>query len=89
MKVAVKEAAAVLVDAIKSFHDQTWPIRRREIPFAADRNVDWSRGGGLTRSRTKESFAKDWSDRLLSEYRFGCSEAGFELGTSAVATNRG
>jgi len=47
------------------------------------RGVDWRW------STTKEDFAKDWNDRLLSEYRLGWSEASFEFGTWDVTANLG
>lgn len=90
VKVVVKgmEVAGVLCDAVRMFCDQ---FCLPEMP-----PVGPQRGRGsnrktrrLTTSRTKESFARDWNDRLLSEYRFGWSEAGFEFGTSAVTTNLG
>lgn len=85
--VKVMGEATVSADAIRTFHDQSWVIRCQKCrPQRTGTLTSTEAGGrGLTGSRTKGSFAKDWNDRLLSEYRFGCSsEAGFEFGTSAV-----
>lgn len=90
VNVAVKEMEGVtaLTDAIKKCFTIS-PRNPAAGPPAENRKDKRGRGGGLTRSRTKDSFARDWKDRLLSEYRFGCSEPGFEFGTSVVTTNLG
>ena len=93
MKVVVKamEVVGAQGDAIRISCDQSrvpgMPPRR-----TATRPGQHPRargGGGLTRSRTEESFAKDCNDRLLSEYRLGWSEASFEFCTWDVTKNRG
>ena len=92
MAVRVMEGVAELPVAIKLLHDQFLDNLRPEPPSAGHRNEAGATEAGneqLTRSRTKESFARDWNDRLLSEYRLGCSEEGFESGTSVVTTNLG
>jgi len=83
------EGVTALTDAVKIFHDQFWVTHYRKSCPPKTRTSAETGKGGLTRSRTRDSFARDWNDRLLSEYRFGCSEAGFEFGTSAVTTNLG
>ena len=87
--VVEREGVTALTDAVKLFHDQYWVTHNRKCCPPKARTPAGTEEGGLTRSRTKDSFARDWDDRLLSEYRFGCSEAGFEFGTSAVTTNLG
>ena len=72
VKVRVMEGVVVFPDAIKMLHDQ-FPCRKRRPP----ENRNDSRAsffftakvekGQLTTSRTRESFARDWNDRLLSE----------------------
>lgn len=74
VKVAVKETeeVEVLTDAIKMLRDQSWVNSGRicRPPRTATRpdNDRGSRGARLTNSSpTKESFARDCNDRLLSE----------------------
>lgn len=72
VKVVVKamEEARAQADAIGITCDQ-FQVSQIAAGVDPQRGRDKNREGKLTRSRTKESFARDWYDRLLSEYRFG------------------
>jgi len=61
------EGVTALTDAVKMFYDQSWVTEYRKCCAPKTRRSAGTEKGGLTRSRTRDSFARDWNDRLLSE----------------------